>query len=347
MSETITWSDPCDTVTTTAGVVVVEAGCATPSAVPGSPSEVIFNNAGTLDGAENVQILSQNLQLITPATAPTTASANGLVLYSENVAGKDCLFSIEDTGWANRYQLCIGHNKAHLWNFPGGGTTANPPAWGMPNATTQGNQQTRVFSTTNALTASTRNSFTQAVINTARQYVGYRTATSGNFCWRGDAATRGGFLATIRFGIGDAVLAADGYCFMGLINSPFIPTNGTTYSPLTALNVVGLCQIEGSGNTWYWCHNDGAGTATAVSTGVTIDTSSIYTLNIFAGPNGSSIGMRLDTTTFSGTTSVSYTTSTDIPTTTSTLGFGTWRAAADSLNEVAIDYLSMYAETPH
>lgn len=347
MSETVTWSDPCDTVTTTAGVVVVEAGCATPSAVPGSPSEVIFNNAGTLDGAENVQILSQNLQLITPATAPTTASANGLVLYSENVAGKETLYSIEDTGWATRHQMDIGHNKVRLWNFPGSGTTQNPTAWGMPSATTQGNQQTRVFATTNALTASTRNSFTQAIINTTRQFVGYRTASSGNFCWRGDAATRGGFLVSIKFGIGDAVLAADGHSFFGLIASPNIPTNGTTYSPLTAINMVGICQIEGSGNTWFWCHNDGTGTATSVSTGVTIDLTSIYTLTIFAGPNGSSIGMRLDTTTFAGTTSVSYSTSTDLPTQASTLGFGTWRGAADAVNEVAIDYLSIYAETPH
>lgn len=347
MSETVTWSDPCDTVTTTAGVVVVEAGCATPSAVPGSASEVIFNNAGTLDGAENVQILSQNLQLITPASAPTTASANGLVLYSQNIAGKDSLYTIEDTGWASRMQMDMGHHKLHSWNFPGSASVQSPPAWGFPAATSQGTVTARSFLTTNALTASTRNAYVQTTANTTRQFVGYRTASSSNFCWRGDAATRGGFNVTIRFGVGDVTLAANGHSFCGLIQAPNIPTNGTTYSALTAIDMVGICQLESLGNTWYWCHNDGTGTGTSVTTGVTIDNTSIYTLTIFAGPNGTAIGMRLETTTFAGTTAVSYTATTDLPTQTSTLGIGTWRAAADAVNEVALDYLNIYAETPH
>jgi hypothetical protein len=74
MSETVTWSDPCDTVTTTSGNVVVEAGCP-------APATSIALSGITQSGA----VLYDSIQWDGTAWVPIDlmASANRIVIESD------------------------------------------------------------------------------------------------------------------------------------------------------------------------------------------------------------------------------------------------------------------------
>jgi hypothetical protein len=154
---------------------------------------------------------------------------------------------------------------------------------GAPAAT--GTESFPAFATTNFLTQ-TRNA----------KYIS--SATAGNACgvhetnaflWRGDAAKRGGFFFSMRFGISTTLSA--GIIFAGLRANTSAIGGTTVISTLT--NIIGVCK-EAADTTFQIIRNDASGTGVKEDTAITIVDNTVYRLTIFNAPGSTQLYISLE-----------------------------------------------------
>jgi hypothetical protein len=260
----------------------------------GSTGQVQYNNASAFAGATNVKINSNNLELVKPASEPTTAPADSIVMYTKSIGQRDLPAFVDSSGWATNLQTCIARNKFSMMNFNAGTTTA-PISTGFvytPTVVGTGNTASGAVTigTTSLLAGSRRSSFLTA--NTAGNAAGWRTSVAQ--CWRGNGVDRGGFFCVWKFGIGDATLQTDATLFVGLNDSTNAPDataidNPTTTSNASMRNTVGLVLAGGS-TTYTIIHRNGTGLPTTIPlTGFTANLTDIVEFCLYAAPNDSTI----------------------------------------------------------
>ena len=260
----------------------------------GSTGQVQYNNASAFAGATNVKINSNNLELVKPASEPTTAPADSIVMYTKSIGQRDLPAFVDSSGWATNLQTCIARNKFIMMNFNAGTTTAPIATGFVYTPTVVGTSNTAsgavTIGTTSLLAGSRRSSFLTA--NTAGNACGWRTSVAQ--CWRGNGVGRGGFFCVWKFGIGDAALQTGATLFVGLNDSTNAPDataieNPTTTTNATMRNTVGLVLADGS-TTYTIIHRSGLGLPTTIPlTGFTANLTDIVEFCLYAAPNDSTI----------------------------------------------------------
>ena len=319
----------------------------------GSTGQVQYNNASAFAGATNVKINSNNLELVKPATEPTTAPANSIVMYVKDLGHRDLPAFADSSGWSTNLQTCIARNKFTQFNF-NGGTNAAAISNGMVLTTTSVGTAgtaggTVALSSTSILGGSRRQTYLTST--TASSATGWR-ATAAQ-CWRGNGVGRGGFFCVWKFGIGDAVLTAGGTLFVGLNDSTSAPVVGVTQNPRTTTdntmrNQVGLVLADGS-LVYQICHRNGVTAATSISTGITANLTDIIEFCLYTPPNGTTIYYYLKVYADSGSnTEISGDIGTsNIPVNTTLFVPHMWRGNNLSATALAVHALAFSIETPH
>jgi hypothetical protein len=320
----------------------------------GSTGQVQYNNASAFAGAVNVKINSDNLELVKPASEPTTAPVDSIVMFTKSIGQRDLPAFVDSSGWSTNLQTCIARNKFNLMAF-NGGTNAAPTNIGMVYTTTTvgtGNTTggTVALGTTSLLAGSRRQSFLTA--NTAGNAAGWRTSAAQ--CWRGNATKRGGFFCVWKFGIGDATFQANATLFVGLNDSTAVPDSTAITNPFTTVNAtmrntVGLALYGGS-STYQVIHRNGIAAATAISTGFTANINDIVEFCLYAVPNDTTIHYYVKIYSSAGSdTEISGDIGTsNIPVNTTLFVPHCWRGrTSTATTAVQVDCLTFSVEQPH
>ncbi len=299
----------------------------------GNTSEVIYNNAGAWGSASNLMVEGGYLKLA--ASLPTIAT-NGVILGAKDHAGRTMPAWVDSNGLDITPQPHIGRNCVSQWTPQFGATTLS--IWGMSTATATGKATARSPANTSLLASLRRTGFVSA--GTSGSLCGYRQPTAQ--WWRGNVAGAGGFHYIHTFGISDASTLSTAKMFVGLSASTAAPTN---VEPNTLVNSVGLGKMSTSANLCI-ITNDATTGFTPIDLGVNFPgtvVGDIYTLTLFAPPNGSFIGYKVERVTTG--MSVSGTLTTDLPVNTTFLTLQSWRTNSTILAAAGLDLISLYIET--
>ena len=326
------------------------------SATPGgSTGQIQYNNASAFAGATNVKINSNNLELVKPATEPTTAPTDSVVVYTKSIGQRDLPAFVDSSGWSTNLQTCIARNKFSMLNFIGG-TNTTPISNGMVYTATNvgaGNtvNGTVNLTSTSLLAGSRRQSFLAAASGNA---AGWRTSVAQ--CWRGNGNKRGGFFCVWKFGISDSVaFDINSTFFAGLVDATVVPDATFILTPAGAAtsamrNQVGLV-LEGGSATYKVVHRDGLSAATSIPlTGFTANLTDIVEFCLYAAPNDTTIHYYIKIYSDGGSdqeTSGNIGTS-NIPANTTLFVPHCWRGrTSTSANSPAVHMLSFSIEQPH
>ena len=235
--------------------------------------------------------------------------------------------------------MSLARNRIGTWRPIGNATTA-PLADGIAAPTATGTATARNVATTNLATSLRRLGYVSAA--TAGSLAGPRMAAAQ--FWRGNAANLGGFFFVTRFVVSDAAAVTGARMFVGLSATTGAPTN---VEPNTVNNVVGVAQISTSNNLQI-VTRDGT-TAQTIDLGVNFPANTLsadaYELALFAPPNGTTIGYRVERL---GTANVAEgTLSTNLPVSTTLMGIQMWRCNNATALAVGLDLVNLYIETDY
>jgi hypothetical protein len=163
------------------------------------------------------------------------------------------------------------------------------------------------------------------------------------WCYRGDAAGRGGFTASIRFCLESALSPANARSFFGL----FVPATIGNVEPDTLLNMVGVGAKAGEAN-FSIMTNDGAGAATMTTLGAGFParaTDNVYELQLTATANAGTISYTLMNCNSGGVASGSL--SSNLPVSTTFLSSVAWVNNGSTASQVAMGLMQFVGETPY
>lgn len=268
-----------------------------------------------------------------PEASPTTPAPGLLKAFSRNVSGRQMLAMIGPSGLDTALQPILARNKVGWWNPLGNGATVT--SIGLLGPTTLGATATRNVVTTSILTSVRRVGYVSTAI--AGTLAGFRHGSAQLF--RG-LTDRGGFHIILRFAVSDAALVAASRTFIGMHSSISAPTN---VQPSSLTNIIGVGEDDGDAN-WHVMHNDGAGTATRIDTGIAINATSFLELAIFSPPSAATLTIQLINLSTGATFSTSPVA--DLPATNTLLNaVNAWRTNNATASIVALDLASLYVET--
>ena len=275
-----------------------------------------------------------------PTTTATPASpSTGLVkFFGRDLAKRALAAMVGPAGIDTALQPFLGRNKVGYWTSVGNTVTTPVIAIGIALPTGLGTATARNVATTSLLATTKRLAYVSAA--TAASVCGFRSAVPQFF--RGlSSPTRGGFFQVTRFAVSDAVLVAGARAFVGMRSTTTAPSDA---DPSTFTNIIGVGHDAADVN-WQVMHNDAAGTATKVDTGIPVNNTSLLDLVLFSPPLSSSVFVRFDDHSAGVTFEVELTS--DLPADSQLLttmnafrGNGPAGAAA-----VALDLVSHYVET--
>jgi hypothetical protein len=281
----------------------------------GSTTQVQYNNAGVFDGASQVTVDTTDENLILLSTNSTTAmtppGSAGAKIWLNNRVGLDQPMFTPFLGVETPLQASFGNKIVGGYTVSG---SANIFAWGQlassMSAVNPGNGgatiTARTYDATNMLPNYARYALLTAT--TASSYAEQRTSISGKGSVMGNAAYGGGSKLVHTFGLG--AYNASERIFFGYVGSAL--TWSTNIDPSAQINTFGLGK-DVADSTFQWMTNDGTGTATKTSTGVTPNINDVYRLTIFVPSNATTVYMQLEVITKSTITNYTYSTSSNIP----------------------------------
>lgn len=275
-----------------------------------------------------------------PAEAgPVSAAPTGkLYLYSRDMAGRSQLRGIDSAGLDMAYQQHLGQNNIRMV-VPNTGSTATTATngWGTGFTNTVTSIANPTPANTNLKTSTKRTTFTSAT--TAGAVIAH--VQSAADIWRGDAAGRGGFdwKGTISLD----TLAAGNRGFFGITQGVATPTN---IDPLTttALSKIGLAFAAETGN-WKLIHHIAGTAPTVIDLGASfpINTTDVLRLHLFAKPNGTTVGYRVENVSAGVVTS--GTLNTNLPANTTFMATKMWMTNNATAAAVAFNLHRWYCES--
>ncbi|UUV43189.1 hypothetical protein RCCWILLIS_17 [Rhodobacter phage RcCWillis] len=307
---------------------------ATPAGVD---DEVQYRNGSALGAAGLVRIgASGNLNLVSNSGQPSPPSADRLQIYARRRAGADWLEVQRPNGREFPLGPHMGLNRVAWW-APNSGTSV--AVQGMPR-TAVGTTATPALAATNLSTSIRRWRVTSAT--TANSASDERSAAT--VCWRGNAAGRGGFTYTNRISL--LTLQPDASAYFGLLAQT---SAMSTSQAITALvNCIGFGFTNGVDTNWQLIHNSSSGTPTQVDLGANFpvnNTVNVYTIIIYAEPNGSSVFARIVNETDGSVFEHEITT--NLPTNTTFLSVRNYMNNGGAAAAVAYECSGVYLETDY
>ncbi len=299
---------------------------------PGSETSVYVGTGWDI----GVDVQSGGLQLA-GQNDPAAPAANNLRIYAKDIAGRMMPKWVGPAGVDTPFQASLGFNRVSMI-VPAGGTTLTTFVNGFGTTfTNTGTAANPVPAATSHLTSVRRATFSSGA--TAGTVASHRQSVLQ--VWRGNAANRGGFFFTIRFGT--SALQSGNRAFVGLADSVAAPTN-VDPTTATAPGKVGLAINANTGN-WKFVNNITGTAPTTTNLGATmpINTTDVYELILYSPPNGSSIGYRVKNITTDSTVSGSV--STNIPSNTTFLAPQFWITNNVTAAAAVLDFSGWYLES--
>lgn len=207
---------------------------------------------------------------------------------------------------------------------------------GLIAPTVLGTLTARGVATTSLLEATRRTGYVStAAVNAL---CGWRLATLQLF--QGSTAAYGMIKMNHRFAVSDAVLVAGAQTFIGLRSVS--TAAGLPADPSTFVNCIGVGQ-DATDVNWQIMHNDAAGTATRINTGIPVNITSLLELQVLMEP-GTGVAVYQFSDLSTGTV-VSGTINTNLPAADTLLTPNCFRSPAASATAVGLDLVSLYVET--
>ena len=302
---------------------------------------------GTINGAVigattaangNFTALTANTIALFDATnIPAAPAANNVVLFGESVGGRILPSFIGPAGVDTALQPHIARNKVAFANPNGGDTTV----------ATVGLALTATGTATAAATAATnRYKWIRKVeylvtVAATTAVAGFHSAIA-NFA-RGTGAD-GGFHYVCRFGPATGVASANRRLFVGMSNLLVAPTD---VNPSTLLNMIGVGYDSADTNIQIM-HNDGAGAATKVDTGIvkpSADRTIAYELALFSPPGASYVDYQF--TQLNASTTFRGRISTDLPATGTFLAPRGYTSVGGTSSVTGLALMGLYIETDY
>lgn len=228
---------------------------------------VVTNGTG---GAVAVTAVGAWVWLTDQPTTLAAGEVGRLTLLSTTTAesGTQAKWEVEVFDLASPALLASGHS----WIPPGNATTA-PLAIGGPAVTASGTATARTVAATSLFQSQRRLGYVSAT--TANAFAGWRSTQAQ---WH-RGALGGGIHHVIRFGISDASLVSNARTFVGLMDT----TSAVNTDPSIRTNIIGIGQDRGDADFSFF-HNDAAGAAVKVPTGMAVELDALYELSIVARP---------------------------------------------------------------
>jgi hypothetical protein len=248
-----------------------------------SPDGSAYFDAILIDRTSGRVELPKPAILPAASSAPTAPASGKLALYARTRAGQPWLEAMRPTGREFALQPHLGLARPANW-LPSSGATITTE--GMSNSTV-GTVSTPGLAATSLATSMRRWRLTSAatVDSASDQRSGVFT------CWRGNAVGLGGWTFVARISL--ATLQATGMAFFGLYGST--AALATTLTLSAVVSCIGIGCQRGTHTRWQLVTNDASGAPTLVDMGASfsIATGGVLTLTIAAGPNASSVWVRV------------------------------------------------------
>jgi len=262
----------------------------------GSATQVQYKSHGAVfAGAANVQIISDNLQLTAPGTAPAAAQASSVVVYPASLADRFMLVMRGPTGAAMLLQPSIFSNNIMLFT-PQSGTVGNGGN-AFNTAWTSNGTVTHPAPDATSIATSGRRTAYGNVVTTQNQVLGPRFNTDAERCFfRGNVAGTGGFFFFARFRL--TYPASTTRLFAGLqgVNATAaLTTSDTPNGPYCGIAHVTTDPATGSGALNFVTHDGTTRNALPINLTANLVTNSpLLEFMMYCEPNGGTIRFRLD-----------------------------------------------------
>lgn len=271
------------------------------------------------------------LLLSDESTVPS-APAAGATLFARKLARTLPAF-IGPSGVDSSVQPHLGSNRASWFRPVGNATTVETPGIVL---TTIGTATTANWASTNLFTNGKRLSYISAA--GAGSAGGWRENvlkySLGSNNW-------GGFHIMARFGC--LTLPAGYRQFVGLYGTAGVIGN---VDPSSLVNMCGLAKDTADTNLQFM-HNDAAGTATKIDTGLAMATSDVFDFRMFCSPGGTTIFFALQKVTGGGTwvTGDSTGAASNIPSASTGLAIQNWCNNNATASAIDPHWFNYYIET--
>lgn len=256
----------------------------TPSLTPpaGVTTDVQFNNAGVFGGASNVKIDNGDLALV-DAGFPANAAANRTKIYTDSIASRRFVGSIDPNGLHYEFQPSIFNSSIYMLLVGNGATLGinYGTSFTARNNGTAAAQSTPTRTSTSAITSLNRYNYSTGSTTTGAS--GIQSTTT--VCFRGNAANLGGFFFFSRFGL--ETINGTFRTFVGLSEN-----NATLNANPTTLN--NTCGIgNDSGDTTYSIITRSGTTTSKTNTTILLTAGLILDFYMFAAPNGTNVNFEV------------------------------------------------------
>ena len=222
--------------------------------------------------------------ILTDNGFPTPPSANKTKVFTDSMAGRFLVASIDSSSLHFDFQPALFNSTTYLW-LPGTGTTL-AINWGTSfvarNSGTAAAQATPAKTSTSAITALNRATFSTGSTATGASGI----QSSETTAWIGNAANLGGFFFFARFAI--QAFSSTYRWFIGIsANNATMNANPSTWN-----NTLGI-GMDSSDSTLQFIMRDNGTTSTKSNTLESINSTTIYDFYIFVKPNSSSVTFEL------------------------------------------------------
>ena len=253
-------------------------------------SIVYHDGTGNVKGATYATITTQgHLNLKDPGAVPS-APSSGLVLFTEDHAGRMLASVVGPSGFDYNLQSALYGNTNYLW-LPSTGTTLAinwGTSWTSISSGTGAVQSHPVKAATNAMSSMNRANF-----GTGTTLTGVGAIRSTNtVAWLGNAAGLGGFLFFARFGVETVsgtyrALVGLSTNTAALATTPAEPSNALVHSIYLAKDTSDTTwQVVTRGSTTGGTNGTNFN---KINTGITVTANQILDLYIHSAPNSQSV----------------------------------------------------------
>jgi len=299
-----------------------------------------FLGGGFLSGFGSFSEVATNVATLPDISTPS-APTDGVKLFSSDIAGRSMLSTIDSGGIPNPLQASWAHKRIGSWtsNINAGGLVSNG-AIGTATVGGSGNVTARQPAATNLATSMVR---IAVVSGAGAGNAAVLRGTNAFALLRGDAARVGGFYASFRFTISDAVIVATANMFVGLVNASL----SADVAPSSLTNLIGVgCD---NGDTTLQLYAAGSSAQSRVNLGASFPvdtvTTDVYELVLYAPPNGSNVKYRVTRLNTGDTTSGTISAAANLPASTTFLQPHYIRSNGGTASAVAFDMALTYVES--
>ena len=287
-----------------------------------------FDVAST-SGRSVWSILASGATRLLAITEPAAPSAENLIAYVKNIAGRLHFFTKNPSGQSMPVQDAMWNSAVIQWRP----TTVTAGLWVQTVGAGAGTFANVLPSNSTVYTQQKRARYSN-VVTTANQVLGQRNTEA--LWWRGDSAGEGGFFNCSDFGFN--TWTNGGRMFFGLHSG----TTVVSADPSALNNTVGFA-VDAADNGAISFLTRGT-SATKASTGLTITSGKGYKACFYAAPNSSEIGWWIKD--INTGTEASSTATANLPTNTTFLTLGTLasNAALTTVDAIQLEVANIYSQ---